>query len=474
MSFALSFSLNAISEKDREKAIIIVDSMLDDTHLTMMNVEIDKTIELSSKALALSSDANYSRGMVRAYYVIGQALFHNQNYNEALSYLSSADKVKDFRKYPSYMAQIYKVKGQIYFYLEMNTQALREFKRALDVVKGVEPANHRDYLTAQIYESFITVYNYADNKEEVLKYLQKDKALLESSDDEGFIFPNKINMYSLMGEYHSANDAPDSALIYLEKSMSLINKYDFKYKSFTLRLLGDVYGSKNQHRTALEYYLGALNNATELGLRSEYPLLNSNIADMYQHLNMTDSAMYYHNRKIVAENDLLRQKVNSIDKALKILIEEEKNITKSSRNKILVASIIATILLGILFSRIAWKRRHKEIVEEANEETEQLKQQLNFAFDEVIELAKDNDPAFMVRFQEVYPVFYKTLIDQHPDLTTTDLKLCAMTYLNISTADIAKYTFVEIRTVQTRRSRLRKKINLPPDTDLYMYLNSLG
>lgn len=137
-----------------------------------------------------------------------------------------------------------------------------------------------------------------------------------------------------------------------------------------------------------------------------------------------------------------------------------------------IAAVI-TAILGFIGARLIWRQRRKHIYEEVEEENLHIKEQLNVAFDDVMALAKANDPAFLVRFQEVYPIFYSKLIDLHDGLTATDIKLCAMTYLNISTADIAKYTFVEIRTVQTRRSRLRKKINLAPDVDLFLYLQGL-
>ncbi len=474
LMLSLSFALIGKEKMNKSHIIHLVDSMLDETNTTMRNVEIEKTIELASKALALSSKAKYSKGMVMSYYTIGQALFHNQNYNEALSYLSLADKVKNHRKYPLYMTQIYKVKGQIYFYLEIEEQALREFNRALDVVKYVDRIDYKDYLTSQIYECFITIYRHLENKDEVLEYLRKNKALLETSNDETFIFPSKINMYSLIGEYYFLNNAPDSAMTYLDKAMSLINKYDFKYKSFTLRLIGDVLFSENNYKSALDYYLEALNNATELGIKGEYPLHSENVADTYLKINIPDSAAYYLNKKINAENDLLREKVSSTDRALKILIEEEKTNYKSKGKLILLLSILTTIIIGIVLSRMIWRKRHKEIIEEVEEETQQLKLQLNQAFEDVLELAKDNNSAFLVRFQEVYKEFFINLNKAHPELTTTDLKLCAMTYLNIPTSDIAKYTYVETRTVQTRRSRLRKKINLAPDVDLYLYLKSLG
>lgn len=103
-------------------------------------------------------------------------------------------------------------------------------------------------------------------------------------------------------------------------------------------------------------------------------------------------------------------------------------------------------------------------------ETNLLKQKLNTAFDEVVELAKKNDPMFVVRFSEVYPDFWIKLLDKYPNLTPAEQQLCALTYLNFSTKQIAEFSHVQVRSVQTRRSRLRKSINIDGATDLRDHL----
>ena len=471
--FLFSLSLYANTSK-KETKIQLADSLLDMTSETMINVDIEKTLELSSQALIVSSEAKYAKGMIRSLFVIGQALFHNQNYNEALDYLSRADKIKDHQKYPLYMTQIYKVRGQFYFYLQMKEQSLKELNRALNMAKDVEPNNYRVYLTSQIYESFIVIYGADRDETNRFHYLQLNKDLLESVKDESFIFSNKINAYSLLGEYYIQNNELDSALAALDRALELIEKYNFKYTSRTLRHVGDALALKGAHREALNNYMDAITNASELGLEMELTPLHDKAANLYEIMNMPDSAAYHESQKVIYENKTLHQKVSSTDNALQILIDGEKKSTKSRWKRILIVTVFVVLIFGYFIVKIILKRRHKVIIEEAEVETQQLKRQLNTAFEDVFELAKNNDPTFLTRFQEVYPDFWKVLISKHADLTNTDLQLCALTYLNFSTADIAQYTFVEPRTVQTRRSRLRKKINLDSEVDLYYYLKTLS
>ena len=106
-------------------------------------------------------------------------------------------------------------------------------------------------------------------------------------------------------------------------------------------------------------------------------------------------------------------------------------------------------------------------------ESKKLKQKLNVAFDEVILLAKKNDSSFLVRFQEVYPNVCEKLLENNPKLVNTELTLCAMVWLNFSSKDIASYTHVQPKTVQTKKYRLRKKLNIPENINIYTWLKNL-
>lgn len=104
--YTVVLSLKAQIEPADSISIKLVDSLLNEAHTAMLDVDIKKTIDLSSRALDLSTQTNYQLGTVRSYYTLGQGLFNNQEYNESLSYLSKATRVNGHNKYPLYMSQI--------------------------------------------------------------------------------------------------------------------------------------------------------------------------------------------------------------------------------------------------------------------------------------------------------------------------------------------------------------------------------
>ena len=75
-------------------------------------------------------------------------------------------------------------------------------------------------------------------------------------------------------------------------------------------------------------------------------------------------------------------------------------------------------------------------------------------------------------FIEVYPNFYKSL-NQITKLSKTDLRLSSYIKMNHSNDEIAKISGVSIRTIESQRYRLSKKLNLDNGQDLNSFIHSI-
>jgi len=69
--------------------------------------------------------------------------------------------------------------------------------------------------------------------------------------------------------------------------------------------------------------------------------------------------------------------------------------------------------------------------------------------------------------------FLKKVKSVHPELTANDLRLCAYLRLNLSSKEIAPLLNISVRSVEVKRYRLRKKINLPHEESLTDYIMEL-
>jgi DNA-binding CsgD family transcriptional regulator len=83
---------------------------------------------------------------------------------------------------------------------------------------------------------------------------------------------------------------------------------------------------------------------------------------------------------------------------------------------------------------------------------------------------KHQNKIFESYFDEANEEFFKRLKEKYPDLTPNDLRLCAFIRMNISTKEIAAILNISYRGAEVSRYRLRKKMDLPRETNLASHL----
>ena len=85
----------------------------------------------------------------------------------------------------------------------------------------------------------------------------------------------------------------------------------------------------------------------------------------------------------------------------------------------------------------------------------------------------DDWKLFKEAFDNADKDFLKLIKQKHPKLTPNDLKLCAYLRLNLSSKEIAPLLNISPRSVEVKRYRLRKKMDLPPKTSLTNHILEL-
>ena len=109
--------------------------------------------------------------------------------------------------------------------------------------------------------------------------------------------------------------------------------------------------------------------------------------------------------------------------------------------------------------------QNKAANQEAKKEIQQLLNLVNFD----VKLDEDWEH-FALHFDKVHVDFIKQLREQFPQLSASDLKLCAYLRMNLSTKEIAPLLNISIRGVEGSRYRLRKKLDLPNDANLTEFI----
>ncbi len=101
---------------------------------------------------------------------------------------------------------------------------------------------------------------------------------------------------------------------------------------------------------------------------------------------------------------------------------------------------------------------------------------LTYQFRSVFKLLSDTEKNdddwknFSIYFDEVHNNFLSTMKAKFPCLSPTDLKLCAYLRLNLTSKEIAQLLNISLKGVEISRYRVRKKLQLSTDINLYDFL----
>ena len=135
-----------------------------------------------------------------------------------------------------------------------------------------------------------------------------------------------------------------------------------------------------------------------------------------------------------------------------------------SKNRELAIATMSTLKRNDFLNKIK-----KDLADmEALPKVEQLIKKINK------NLKKNDDWEFFEdAFNNADKGFFKEVKAKHPKLTNNDLRLCAFLRLNLSSKEIAPLLNISVHSVEIKRYRLRKKMNLSRDQRIVDYVMTL-
>ena len=80
---------------------------------------------------------------------------------------------------------------------------------------------------------------------------------------------------------------------------------------------------------------------------------------------------------------------------------------------------------------------------------------------------------FSIHFNKVHGDFLTAIKEKYPAINQQELKLCAYLIMNLSSKEIAQLMCISVRGVEISRYRIRKKLHIPTETNLFEFLFEL-
>ena len=434
-------------------------------------------------------------------------------YNEALDNFQLFDSNYDDEKYYGIntsllnLSLIRKDQGDLKSSEELLDQIVKRI-----TTKGINPIE-----ILQVYISYMDLFFVSGDDQLVVDYYNKIKSLHQEKFSLNDIFLNESKVLYSQANLVYANFLQSKAKI--EESL--------EYLFLAKELIGSIpqrIPIINLEISNVFYLMGMNNKAKEL---IQQNLINENI-NQYQKLDnfkllekiysdegstnyllsVKDSIIFYTEQPT---QRLVEDQFNTLE-SLMLVTEKQNdlNISKSINNRnalvsIFLVAILFLIAVSLRFNFDLQKEKNTRLGMEKDKINEELKLKRRELFSKINFISQRNDYLNNIRnqldgdisnaknlksikreiknittseqayeefdkmFSQVYPNFYKRL-NLTANLSQTDIRLASYIKMNHSNNEISRISGISLRTVESQRYRLSKKLNLNTGQDLNRFI----
>jgi DNA-binding CsgD family transcriptional regulator len=168
--------------------------------------------------------------------------------------------------------------------------------------------------------------------------------------------------------------------------------------------------------------------------------------------------------KLIEENNLLLEiKELENEQQLMKLRNEQLSQDVDNKNRELAVSTMSLNSKNELLAFIK-----EDLKKTSQDDNKNIKSVIRTINDNITE--EDSWKVFKEAFDNADKDFLKRIKQLHPLLTPNDLRLCAYLRLNLSSKEIAPLFNISVRSVEIKRYRLRKKMDLQHEIGLVEYI----
>lgn len=459
--FALSLPIFWGSCSPKDDNAYIDSALIDQNEALRLKGQTDSIIELNKKYIGIAKRNNYLRGEMLGYINIANIYATIGKYSDGVLFLDKAASLLNKSTDDYLKMRLYHEYGQLNFVMGLVDVALNYNSKALYHAQKIKPPDSIKRILSNIYTvraDFIK----SKNKDSTLFYFHKGRQIEDS----------ELNN-ALLGNYYSVElKNLDSARFYLDKAIGMLEGQEY----WTVRR-GVVYSfyahflySREKLDEALIYAEKSAEILSGTNRINKLPFIYSDIIEISELLKNDQKTAEYKEKFRTVNDSLLSTSIKATNIALYGAIREiDKYKSRGSIHK-----TFYLVSIGVLLVLIVWLVYYKNKTKKA-EHNPDASYSINRddRLNELARLAKENNSEFLVRFNEYYPDFSRKLYNINPSLSSSNITFCAFVWLGFSSKEIAQYTFVQHRSVQTQKSRIRKKLNIDSETDLYKYFREL-
>jgi tetratricopeptide (TPR) repeat protein len=431
--------------------------------------ELKESLALCKKLIKDYEKINEEKSVIKLYIYAANVNSNLFEIKESLQYLDIALKKNADLNDPNLDAKIYAELGRNYNFLGFTKKALESYDKSLNIASSLPLRNKRSLLD---YTYGLRSMIYEDKKN--IPALYRDLILAHKS------FPSTYNSSRLAKYFTVYQKNLDSARYYLDLGKKLYKEGVTPIYQYSIlqRNSGRYYSELKDYKKAISALEESLAISIKLNKPQDVKDTRKLLYEVYKASRNTEKAIENIEIYTKISDSLINKNAEAHEIPVNHVIVEKERVNQQSKSKLyfiifVIILLFTALLIAVLKKYNSKKKESDYLINTKSDENLQLQQKVNDAFEEVVQLAKNNSPEFFTRFKEVYPDFIDKLLEIDSKLRVSELTLLAYSYLGFNAKDIALYTFKSVNTVRSRKYNLRKKLGISPEESMELWLKNL-
>lgn len=473
----------------------------------------DSSLFHFNQSIKINNQLNRYHDVSRTQSNIGAILYSQNKYDQALSYFQQAESTIQNKTNDSLaLVTVLNNIGLIFNDLNDFDKAKHYFDEGLILARKIKSTTDEEMLLLNLGDAYVSV----DSLDKALNYYLSSLAIKKANH-----IPHGINLVRI-GTIHQLKKNYQLAEKYLNNALTQLKKYENNLPLIdALNTLADVYIATDRLALAqsclvevkqlllyiehddylLEVYKKLMNLGFQMRQIDTAAIYSQHYAELYDSIS---------NKNIQEKVYELETKYELKEKQNEISLLEQKQLVSHKQQQLLVLTILLILLSSIgLFFYFRFKnanlknnirikdlqsaQKNKELqhssllLSKRNADLSMFLEHLktlkaDLTIQSVSKLEKEiktiikveNDwQEYLNTFNALNPQFYQNLKEKGIELTKSEKRLSAFISQEFTIKEIANIINISPRSVETSRTRLRKKLQLEKGDNLKSYLRSM-
>ncbi len=470
------FSSKGIAQSEK----VAIDAAL--TSLEQKHVYAsDQSIANYSKVLKQAEKAGYNRAIIECELKLAKKYFQLGMFEQAFKNISKCKAEAQSGKYIDLYAETVVTEACLEYELGNKSVGMQEIFKAIDYVENVPDDKFQNSAKGVLFIG-ATEISLKDLKyDDAYKYCNNAITFLKAGFENQ---PNLAKAYTLLADFHLAEKNFSDAVEAHKKAKALATESNSSEEKLKVAWqFAKISQNTEAPETVETAYQVAIKFAKENQYFDELRFIYSDYSKWLQEIDIQKSQRYNLLQSKLLDS-LQFAKNASMGKVYKKIVEQntvyqEQQQRQYFRLLTLGILLILACVASIFFIYKRLKKDDKEKKETLQKLSEQqnklevLNQQVNHSLEKLLKYARSDDPTCVAAANRQYPEFFKKLLEIEPDLSEAEQKFCLYIKLQFSTKDIAEFYETTTKAIQNKKSRIRKRLHIAADENIYQWMENL-